>query len=97
MVSKECPDEELEVWHDLLAKWTNSSVRPKQLTLLVRRGIPEALRGELWQRLVQCEQDSTLVNTYRILISKVKNIEIITKIIFNFFFLNYIDDIAKNL
>lgn len=75
VVSKECPDEELEVWHDLLAKWTNSSVRPKQLTLLVRRGIPEALRGELWQRLVQCEQDSTLVNTYRILISKECNCE----------------------
>lgn len=71
-VSKECLDKELEQWNDLLAKWTDTKTRPKQLTTLVRQGIPEALRGEVWQRLTISEKDDELLNNYRILISKVR-------------------------
>lgn len=71
-VSKDCPDRVLELWNELLAKWTDTSVRPKQLTTLVKQGIPEALRGEVWQRLTINERDDELLNNYRILISKVK-------------------------
>ena len=70
-VSKECLDTELDKWNDLLAKWTDTKTRPKQLTTLVRQGIPEALRGEVWQRLTINEKDDELLNNYRILISKV--------------------------
>lgn len=72
-VSKDCPDRELELWNDLLAKWTDTSSRPKQLTTLVKQGIPEALRGEVWQRLTINEKDEELLNNYRLLISKVNN------------------------
>lgn len=78
-VSKDCPDRELELWNDLLAKWTDTSSRPKQLTTLVKQGIPEALRGEVWQRLTINEKDEELLNNYRLLISKECSAELIIK------------------
>jgi hypothetical protein len=62
---------ELESWADVLARWTSTKQRPRQLASLVRGGIPEALRGEVWQRLAGCENDTTMMDTYRILITKV--------------------------
>ncbi|XP_071447780.1 rab GTPase-activating protein 1-like isoform X2 [Hetaerina americana] len=44
--------------------------RPRQLAALVRQGVPEALRGEVWQRLANCENDAHTMDTYRILITK---------------------------
>ncbi|KAL6963231.1 Rab GTPase-activating protein 1, partial [Sarracenia purpurea var. burkii] len=76
-VSKECLDKELDQWNDLLAKWTDTKTRPKQLTMLVRQGIPEALRGEVWQRLTINEKDDELLNNYRILISKECSAELV--------------------
>ncbi|KAG8234243.1 hypothetical protein J437_LFUL007750, partial [Ladona fulva] len=46
------------------------SSRPRQLAALVRQGVPEALRGEVWQRLANCENDTRTMDTYRILITK---------------------------
>lgn len=47
-LSKDCSGTELEQWSLLLKEWDdeNPLVKPKQLPILVRRGIPEALRGE---------------------------------------------------
>ena len=47
-LSKDCSGTELEQWSQLLKEWDeeNLLVKPKQLPVLVRRGIPEALRGE---------------------------------------------------
>lgn len=71
-VSKDCTKGELDGWGEVLAKWRqNLKVRPKQLNLLVRRGIPEALRGEVWQLLAKCHEDGKeMMETYRILITK---------------------------
>jgi len=44
--------------------------RPKQLKHLVRRGIPEALRGEVWLRLADCSADTSVMDAYRVLITK---------------------------
>ncbi|ESO11320.1 hypothetical protein HELRODRAFT_91542, partial [Helobdella robusta] len=71
-VSKEVTDEALlDSWKDVLIKWhQNVSQRPKTVEGLVRRGVPEALRGEVWQLLVGCTDDQQMFETYRLLIAK---------------------------
>ena len=51
--------------------WTPNTPRPKQLAPLVRAGVPEALRGEVWQRLSGASElmENTIEN-YRILVTK---------------------------
>ncbi|CAF0906762.1 unnamed protein product [Rotaria sordida] len=71
-VSKECNDEVLSNWSDILIKWRkNYSERPKGLQILVQKGIPEALRGEVWQLLAGSVKDENeMINTYRLLLTK---------------------------
>ena len=72
-VSKDISDENLlENWHDVLTRWQqNLRTRPRQVQALVRKGIPEALRGEVWQLLAGCHDNADMLESYRILITKV--------------------------
>ncbi|GBP27822.1 Rab GTPase-activating protein 1 [Eumeta japonica] len=67
-VSKDCGVDVLENWAQVLRSWTGP--RPKALSHLVRVGVPEALRGEVWLRLAGIDQNDKLMDTYRTLISK---------------------------
>lgn len=59
-VSKDCTELELASWAEVLQLWngTAASQRPRQLDALVRRGIPEALRGEVALRFLSRSPDT---------------------------------------
>ena len=62
----------LESWHEQLTKWhSNLSQRPKPVTALCRKGVPEPLRGEVWQLLAGVGDSKEMLENYRVLLSKV--------------------------
>lgn len=70
-VSKDCSASELLGWSEILPRWHNKlELRPKGLIPLVRCGIPEPLRGEVWQLLSGAHQSINLMDRYRILLTQ---------------------------
>ncbi|CAF0843427.1 unnamed protein product [Adineta steineri] len=71
-VSKECDADVLNNWNEILIKWRkNYNERPNGLQILVQKGIPEALRCEVWQLLAGSVKDEKeMIDTYRYLLTK---------------------------
>lgn len=70
-VSKDCSASELLGWSQILPKWhAKLNQRPKGLNSLVRNGIPEPLRGEVWQLLSGAQQLADLMDQYRIFLTR---------------------------
>lgn len=69
-VQKDCSVEELGTWADLLAKWKDVTIRPRQLPGLVRKGIPEPVRGQVWQMMAGLKENDELLEDYKHLLKK---------------------------
>uniref|UniRef100_A0A182NKJ8 Rab-GAP TBC domain-containing protein n=1 Tax=Anopheles dirus TaxID=7168 RepID=A0A182NKJ8_9DIPT len=71
-VSKNCSAAQLDEWQGIILEWFQEGPerRPKNLPNLVRMGIPEALRGTVWQRLACVENRTEMFDSYRVLITK---------------------------
>ncbi|XP_053987181.1 rab GTPase-activating protein 1-like [Hylaeus anthracinus] len=74
-VSKDCSADELANWAEVLDSWQVNDQRPKLLIKLAKEGIPEALRGEVWQRLSNCDNSQEMMDKYRTLITKESSCE----------------------
>lgn len=83
-VSKDCSADELASWAEVLDSWQFNEQRPKLLIKLTKQGIPEALRGEVWQRLSNCDNSQEMMDRYRMLITKVSGDNFNVKIVNNF-------------
>ncbi|XP_055845621.1 rab GTPase-activating protein 1-like isoform X2 [Episyrphus balteatus] len=68
-VSKECSQYTLDEWDPILKEW-DTEKRPKNLAPLVRLGVPEALRGKIWQKLSNVEGKIEMTDMYRTLITE---------------------------
>lgn len=70
-VSKDCSASDLIGWSEILPKWhAKLNQRPKGLNALVRSGIPEPLRGEVWQLLSGAQQSADLMDQYRLFLTR---------------------------
>lgn len=73
-MNRECSDDILLIWRKVIDKWKKEpEKRPDELnSMIVSDGIPDVLRGEVWQLLAKVYADtSDLVQTYRMLLEKV--------------------------
>lgn len=68
-VSKDCSQDTLDEWGPILQEWIGER-RPKILPQLVRMGIPEALRGKIWQKLANVENKIEMTDRYRVLLTR---------------------------
>ncbi|XP_058123223.1 rab GTPase-activating protein 1 [Anopheles ziemanni] len=76
-VSKDCPLAQLAEWNGIIQEWDQDGPekRPKVIANLVRMGIPEPMRGLVWQRLACIGNRSEMFDSYRVLITKETNCE----------------------
>lgn len=84
-VNRECSDDILQEWRNIIEKWKEEPEkylflknlftlvfrRPIELNAIIHDGIPDILRGEVWQLLAKVHVDADLVQTYRMLLDKV--------------------------
>ena len=82
-VNKECSDRVLSDWGIVLNRWrADLSRRPTGIRALVRSGsgVPDPLRGEVWQLLAGCYDNGEMLERYRVLITQVSYLRSCNKI-----------------
>eukprot|EP00118_Oscarella_pearsei_P007400 m.35998 g.35998 ORF g.35998 m.35998 type:complete len:986 (+) comp32201_c1_seq2:207-3164(+) len=62
-------DDQLSSWSDLINKW-DGKTRSKRLVQLVRKGIPERLRGQVWQMLSGATESFKVIEDFPVLVAK---------------------------
>lgn len=65
----DCSQDKLDEWDPVIVEW-DSVKRPKSLAPLVRLGIPEKFRGNIWQRLANVDNKTDMTDMYRVLLTK---------------------------
>ncbi|KAM3728875.1 Rab GTPase-activating protein [Dirofilaria immitis] len=72
IVNQECPEDVLSAWSKILQEWKANpeGTIPEGLADLIRNGVPDVLRGEVWQYLAKVQIDPDLTQTYRLLLGK---------------------------
>jgi len=70
-VNQECPEDVMEEWKSIIEKWKEDQFnRPTKVNELIYDGVPDVLRGEVWQLLAKVWKEDDLANTYRMLLDK---------------------------
>eukprot|EP00729_Bicosta_minor_P006480 gene6480-261_t len=69
VVEREIEDQKLEAWADALSRWDD--IPDAKLKKLTRKGIPDALRDQVWRRLVSTGlADADLIQNFPRLVQK---------------------------
>ncbi|PAV65018.1 hypothetical protein WR25_08345 isoform B [Diploscapter pachys] len=72
-VNRECTEELMQQWKTCIEEWKNdeSGQRPECVaSLILVGGVPDVLRGEIWQLLAKVNSDAELHSTYHLLLDK---------------------------
>lgn len=67
-VPKDCP-EDISEWNAIVGE-IESGKRPKNMANLIRMGIPRLFRNKIWQYLANVENNTKLIDVYRVLLTK---------------------------
>ncbi|GMR31748.1 hypothetical protein PMAYCL1PPCAC_01943 [Pristionchus mayeri] len=72
LVSQECAEDVMEAWKNCVEEWRNNEdgARPSSLASLIANGVPDMLRGEVWQLLAKVHLDKELKESYQGLLEK---------------------------
>ncbi|CAJ0583037.1 unnamed protein product, partial [Mesorhabditis spiculigera] len=71
-VNREVSDDVLAEWQECIKEWKahEEGHRPEKLTTLLANGVPDLVRGEVWQLFAKVHMDPELIKTYHLLLGK---------------------------
>lgn len=68
-VPRDCPEDMLVEWNTIIEEF-ESGKRPKNLSNLIHLGIPGMFRNKIWQYLVKIENNTKLIDDYKMLLTR---------------------------
>ncbi|CAJ0933526.1 unnamed protein product, partial [Mesorhabditis belari] len=71
-VNRVVSEDVLAEWQECITQWKadESGDRPEKLTALLANGVPDLVRGEVWQLFAKVHMDPELLKTYHLLLVK---------------------------